>query len=145
MQNRGIQMGAEWEGMDVTEFRAQQGIGWGLKMIKCMLQKKNLGKTQQVYIANKLAKLSITQCATHANELVKDGIRLYAIPYILTIGGSTQIDELKPIFEEHPQHWKLTFTNESSEHEELVLRMQGIIMRKDLPLIIRRYTVATVM
>ena len=54
------------------------------------------------------------------------------------------MDEPKPILGEHPQHWKLTFTNnESSEHEELVLRMQGIITHKDLPPITRQYAVAT--
>jgi hypothetical protein len=45
MQNGSVQMGAEQEGMNVTEFKAQQRIGWGLKMIKCTLQRKNLGKT----------------------------------------------------------------------------------------------------
>jgi hypothetical protein len=47
------------------------------------------------------------------------------------------------MLEEHPQHWKLTFTNDkSSDHEELVVRMQGIITRKDLPPVTRRYAVA---
>ncbi|KIM77374.1 hypothetical protein PILCRDRAFT_12015 [Piloderma croceum F 1598] len=43
-------------------------------------------------------------------------------------------DKLKPILNEKPTYWRLTVpTSESTQIEELVLSMQGVIVNKDLP------------
>jgi hypothetical protein len=52
----------------------------------------------------------------------------------ITNTDNFQFDKLKPILNEKPTYWRLTVpTSESTQIEELVLSMQGVIVNKDLP------------
>jgi len=47
-----------------------------------------------------------------------------------------QVDKLKPVLNEKPMYWRLTVP--TSESEELVLSMQGVIVNKDLPPVLKK-------
>jgi hypothetical protein len=50
----------------------------------------------------------------------------------------TQINMLKPVLSEKPAYWRLTIpATDKTETEELVLSMQGVIVNKDLPPILK--------
>jgi hypothetical protein len=50
-----------------------------------------------------------------------------------------QIDKLKPVLNEKPTYWRLTIPSmDETQKEELVLSMQGVILNKDLPPVLKR-------
>jgi hypothetical protein len=52
---------------------------------------------------------------------------------------SKQIDKLKPILNKKPTYRRLTIpTTDETQKEELVLSMQGVILNKDLPPVLKR-------
>ena len=53
---------------------------------------------------------------------------------------SWQVDKLKPVLNEKPTYWRLTIpTSEATQSEELVLSMQGVIVNKDLPPVLKKW------
>jgi hypothetical protein len=51
-----------------------------------------------------------------------------------------KMDHVKPVFNTNPPGWILTIPGESDlEYEEFVIRLQGVIVQKELPPITERY------
>ena len=51
-----------------------------------------------------------------------------------------QMDHINPIYNTNPQGWILTVPGEhDSEPEEFVVRLQGVIVQKELPPVTVRY------
>jgi len=51
-----------------------------------------------------------------------------------------QMDHIKPVFNTNPPGWILTIPGECDlEHEEFVVRLQGVIVQKALPPVMVRY------
>ena len=50
-----------------------------------------------------------------------------------------QIDQIVPMLNEKPNCWRLTIpTSDMTQSEELVMSMQGVIVGKDLPPLLKR-------
>ena len=50
-----------------------------------------------------------------------------------------QVDKLEPVLNDQPKYWRLTVpTSEVTQSEELVLSMQGVIVSKDLPPMLKK-------
>lgn len=51
-----------------------------------------------------------------------------------------QDNDIKPVLNEKPTYWRLTIPgSDTSESEELVWTIQGVIVNKDLPPVLNRY------
>jgi hypothetical protein len=51
-----------------------------------------------------------------------------------------QMDHIKPVFNTNPPGWILTIPGECDlEHEEFVVRLQGVIVQKEFPPVMVRY------